>query len=223
MMIMHEPKCLCSVVVYADPLAARRGQVGRTLQLYSGGGVEGATTPPSVNNTLALHRRQVETLAWKAAPQLEPRVSFQLLGGKSPVVVGAHVGEHIQLFWIVRNIKEYGVDLSTMPKLGEKGNLVSLKVAMVGRRWGGLPICWPASPQVSSRIPVVLCQPGMEGDAEASFGDRPFQCHTCAKKYLRKNNLEDHVLMEHPDTDQVGEPSKCRGRSSRYRGPRQLG
>ena len=81
-MRMHEPKRLCSVVVYADPLAARRGQVGRTLQLYSGGGVEGATTPPSVNNTLALHRRQVETLAWKAAPQLEPRVSFQLLGGK---------------------------------------------------------------------------------------------------------------------------------------------
>ena len=97
-MIMHEPKCLCSVVVYADPLAARRGQVARTLQLYSGGGVEGATTPPSVNNTLALHRRQVETQAWKAAPQLEPRVSFQLLGGKSPVVVGAHLGEYIQLF-----------------------------------------------------------------------------------------------------------------------------
>ena len=110
-----------------------------------------------------------------------------------------------------------------MAKLEQKGNLVSLKVAMVGRRSGGLPICWPASPQVSSRIPVVLCQPGMEGDAEASFGDRPFQCHTCAKKYLRKNNLEDHVLMEHPDTDQVGEPSKCRGRSSRYRAPRQLG
>ena len=108
---MHEPQCLCSVVVYADPLAARRGQVARTLQLYSGGGVEGATTPPSVNNTLALHRRQVETQAWKAAPQLEPRVSFQLLGGKSPVVVGAHVGEYIQLFWIVSDIKQYGVDL----------------------------------------------------------------------------------------------------------------
>ena len=139
MMRMHEPKCLCSVVVYADPLAARRGQVGRTLQLYSGGGVEGATTPPSVNNTLALHRRQVETLAWKAAPQLEPRVSFQLLGGKSPVVVGAHVGEYIQLFWIVRNIKEYGIDLSTMPKFGEKGNLVSLKVAWLEDARVGCP------------------------------------------------------------------------------------
>ena len=34
--------------------------------------------------------------------------------------------------------------------------------------------------------------------------DRPFNCDNCPKKYLRKNNLEDHVLMEHPDTDQVG-------------------
>ena len=34
--------------------------------------------------------------------------------------------------------------------------------------------------------------------------DRPFVCETCPKKYLRKNNLEDHVLMEHPDTEQVG-------------------
>ena len=86
------------MVVYADPLAARRGQVGRTLQLYSGGGVEGATTPPSVNNTLALHRRQVETQAWKAAPQLEPRVSFQLLGGKRLVGLGAQAGECTQVF-----------------------------------------------------------------------------------------------------------------------------
>ena len=137
------------------------------------------------------------------------------------MVVGAHLGEYIQLFWIVSNIKQYGFDLSTLPQLQWEVNLVSLKVAMVGRRSGGLPICWPASPQVSTRIPVVLCQPGMEGDAEASFGDRPFPCHTCAKKYLRKNNLEDHVLMEHPDTDQVGESSKCRGRSSRCWAPRQ--
>lgn len=43
----------------------------------------------------------------------------------------------------------------------------------------------------------------MEGDADSSFGDRPFPCHTCGKKYLRKNNLEDHVLMEHPETLQV--------------------
>ena len=32
---------------------------------------------------------------------------------------------------------------------------------------------------------------------------RPFSCETCSKRYLRKNNLEDHVLMEHPDSDQV--------------------
>ena len=32
---------------------------------------------------------------------------------------------------------------------------------------------------------------------------RPFACDSCDKRYLRKNNLEDHVLMEHPDTDQV--------------------
>ena len=100
-------------------------------------------------------------------------------------------------------------------------SLVGYETVMGNRRQAGLPIRWPASPQVSTRIPVVLCQPGMEGDAEASFGDRPFPCHTCAKKYLRKNNLEDHVLMEHPDTDQVGELSKCRGRSSRCWAPRQ--
>ena len=99
--------------------------------------------------------------------------------------------------------------------------MVGFETLMGVRRQAGLPICWPASPQVSTRIPVVLCQPGMEGDAEASLGDRPFPCHTCAKKYLRKNNLEDHVLMEHPDTDQVGESSKCRGRSSRCWAPRQ--
>ena len=105
---MHEPQCLCSVVVYADPLAARRGQVARTLQLYSGGGVEGATTPPSVNNTLALHRRQVETQAWKAAPQLEPRVSFQLLGGKRPVGLGAQAEECIEVFWTISEVKDCG-------------------------------------------------------------------------------------------------------------------
>ena len=32
---------------------------------------------------------------------------------------------------------------------------------------------------------------------------RPFSCETCSKRYLRKNNLEDHVLMEHPDSEQV--------------------
>ena len=33
--------------------------------------------------------------------------------------------------------------------------------------------------------------------------DKPFACDSCDKKYLRKNNLEDHVLMEHPDSEQV--------------------
>lgn len=42
-----------------------------------------------------------------------------------------------------------------------------------------------------------LSQRTMEPD------ERPFQCETCSKRYLRKNNLEDHVLMEHPDTEQV--------------------
>ena len=37
--------------------------------------------------------------------------------------------------------------------------------------------------------------------------DRPFICENCPKKYLRKNNLEDHVLMDHPDTKQVGAQS----------------
>ena len=33
--------------------------------------------------------------------------------------------------------------------------------------------------------------------------DKPFGCDSCDKRYLRKNNLEDHVLMEHPDSEQV--------------------
>ena len=42
--------------------------------------------------------------------------------------------------------------------------------------------------------------------------ERPFQCESCSKRYLRKNNLEDHVLMEHPDTEQVlGSGLTCRG------------
>ena len=52
----------------------------------------------------------------------------------------------------------------------------------------------------------------MEADWED--GARPFQCQSCDKKYLRKNNLEDHVLMEHPDTDQVENSAGCRVRSS---------
>ena len=139
--LLHELVRLCCVV-YAEPLAVR-GQVGCcTLQLCNSTVevelLEGRF-PPSVNNAVARLLRQVETRAWKAAPQLEPRVSFQLLGGKSPVVVGAHVGEYIQLFWIVRNIKEYGIDLSTMPKFGEKGNLVSLKVAWLEDARVGCP------------------------------------------------------------------------------------
>jgi hypothetical protein len=43
----------------------------------------------------------------------------------------------------------------------------------------------------------------MEGDGGEWAGDRPYPCYTCTKKYIRKNNLEDHVLMEHPDTTQV--------------------
>ena len=64
------------------------------------------------------------------------------------------------------------------------------------------PICeWGAGdhPQTSG---TAICgqrlsQRTMEPD------ERPFQCETCSKRYLRKNNLEDHVLMEHPDTEQV--------------------
>ena len=40
-------------------------------------------------------------------------------------------------------------------------------------------------------------------EADSAGPDRPFNCDFCPKKYLRKNNLEDHILMEHPDTDQV--------------------
>ena len=40
-------------------------------------------------------------------------------------------------------------------------------------------------------------------EADSAGLDRPFVCDYCPKKYLRKNNLEDHVLMEHPDTEQV--------------------
>ena len=41
-------------------------------------------------------------------------------------------------------------------------------------------------------------------EADSAGPDRPFICEYCPKKYLRKNNLEDHILMEHPDTSQVG-------------------
>jgi len=40
-------------------------------------------------------------------------------------------------------------------------------------------------------------------EADSAGPDRPFNCDFCPKKYLRKNNLEDHILMEHPDTDQI--------------------
>ena len=119
------------------------------------------------------------------------------------------------MFWTINDTEYGGNYKSTSSQDRVEQCLVGFETLMGAQRQGGLPIRWPASPQVSTRIPVVLCQPGMEGDAEASLGDRPFPCHTCAKKYLRKNNLEDHVLMEHPDTDQVGEWIKCRGRSSR--------
>ena len=41
-------------------------------------------------------------------------------------------------------------------------------------------------------------------EADSAGSDRTFVCDYCPKKYLRKNNLEDHILMEHPDTEQVG-------------------
>ena len=50
---------------------------------------------------------------------------------------------------------------------------------------------------------LVLCRAGTKMEADSAGPDRPFVCQYCPKKYLRKNNLEDHVLMEHPDTEQV--------------------
>ena len=40
-------------------------------------------------------------------------------------------------------------------------------------------------------------------EADSAGSDKHFVCDYCPKKYLRKNNLEDHILMEHPDTEQV--------------------
>jgi len=55
--------------------------------------------------------------------------------------------------------------------------------------------------------------------------DRPFICENCPKKYLRKNNLEDHVLMDHPDTKQVGAhiSSICTGKGRLESGCHQPG
>ena len=64
--------------------------------------------PPSVNNAVARLLRQVATPAWKAAPQLEPRVSFQLLGGKRPAGLGAQAEECIQVFWTISEAKDCG-------------------------------------------------------------------------------------------------------------------
>ena len=59
----------------------------------------------------------------------------------------------------------------------------------VGRHQGGVAggaaAVWPAAA-------------AMEGE------ERPHSCSACHKRYLRKNNLEDHVLMEHPESEQVG-------------------
>ena len=40
-------------------------------------------------------------------------------------------------------------------------------------------------------------------EADSAGPERPFQCEDCPKKYLRKNNLEDHVLTDHPDSEKV--------------------
>ena len=65
-----------------------------------------------------------------------------------------------------------------------------------------------AGPQVCSGIPVVRRLWAVMEGADWDDGARPFQCQSCDKKYLRKNNLEDHVLMEHPDTDQVARSAR---------------
>eukprot|EP00090_Calanus_glacialis_P032607 TRINITY_DN5402_c0_g1_i1.p1 TRINITY_DN5402_c0_g1~~TRINITY_DN5402_c0_g1_i1.p1 ORF type:complete len:771 (-),score=183.65 TRINITY_DN5402_c0_g1_i1:105-2417(-) len=48
--------------------------------------------------------------------------------------------------------------------------------------------------------------------------DRPFICENCPKKYLRKNNLEDHVLMDHPDTKQASDIVAHKARNGRSKG-----
>lgn len=45
--------------------------------------------------------------------------------------------------------------------------------------------------------------------------DKPFICETCPKRYLRKANLEDHVLMEHPHTDQAADIVTHKARNGR--------
>ena len=43
-------------------------------------------------------------------------------------------------------------------------------------------------------------------EADSAGPERPFPCQDCPKKYLRKNNLDDHILTDHPESDKV--PSK---------------
>jgi len=106
--ILCKRDILAHDVAWADAFVLRgvcrasravRGQVGRTLQLCNSlqWSWEGRF-PPSVNNAVAWLLREVGTQAWKAAPQLEPRVSFQLLGGKRLVGLGAQAVECTQVF-----------------------------------------------------------------------------------------------------------------------------
>ena len=67
--------------------------------------------------------------------------------------------------------------------------LISLQSVVPGM----ITMCWAA--QLQHQEP--LGSPTMEQDF------RPFSCDNCDKRYLRKNNLEDHVLMEHPESEQV--------------------
>merc|ERR1719342_961451 len=58
----------------------------------------------------------------------------------------------------------------------------------------------------------------MEGEGDPSLLDRPFSCNSCSKAYLRKNNLEDHVLMEHPDSDQAADVVAYKASKGRSKG-----
>jgi len=55
-------------------------------------------------------------------------------------------------------------------------------------------------------------------EADSAGSDKHFVCDYCPKKYLRKNNLEDHILMEHPDTEQATEIIQHKARNGRSKG-----
>ena len=40
-------------------------------------------------------------------------------------------------------------------------------------------------------------------EADSAGPERPYQCSYCPKRYLRKNNLDDHILTDHPNSDKV--------------------